>query len=71
MSEGVPTGRRLTGRQKEILELVASGLSDKEIARQLGVSYRTVRTHFERLFRDQHVHTRASAVAALMKRPSE
>lgn len=39
----------MTRRQTEVIELVASGLVDKEIARRLGVTHRTVRTHLERL----------------------
>jgi two-component system response regulator FixJ len=35
----------LTPRQKEVMQLVAEGLSTKEIAQQLGISPRTVETH--------------------------
>jgi DNA-binding CsgD family transcriptional regulator len=37
--------------------------SDKQIAVELGISRRTVRTHLDRLFRDHHLHSRAAAVA--------
>lgn len=36
---------RLTPRQREIVELVAQGLTSKEIAARLGMSFRTVDTH--------------------------
>jgi DNA-binding CsgD family transcriptional regulator len=52
-----------TARQKEIVALVASGLSDKQIAACLGVSPRTVRTHLERLFHAHALHSRSAAVA--------
>ena len=53
-----------TPRQTEILGLVAAGLGDKEIAKQLGVSSRTVRTHLEIYFRRTGQHNRIGAVLA-------
>jgi DNA-binding CsgD family transcriptional regulator len=50
-------------RQLEILHLAASGLTDKEIARSLRISYRTVRTHLERLTRVNEVRGRTAIVA--------
>jgi DNA-binding CsgD family transcriptional regulator/uncharacterized protein YkwD len=52
-----------TDRQGQILELAAQGLSDKEIARFLGLSAHTVRTHLKRLYRGQGLSNRAEAVA--------
>ncbi|HYM96181.1 MAG TPA: helix-turn-helix transcriptional regulator [Candidatus Sulfotelmatobacter sp.] len=61
----------MSTRQRQILELAANGLGDKEIARRLAISHRTVRTHFERLFRDYQVRSRSGAVAAWLRdRPS-
>jgi DNA-binding CsgD family transcriptional regulator len=54
-------------RQREILALVADGLADKEIAVQLGVSARTVRTHLERLYQRYGLHSRSAAVALWMR----
>lgn len=54
---------RLTPRQAQILGLAANGLSDKEIAKRLGVTHRTVRTHFEKLFADRGIRNRSQAVA--------
>jgi len=44
--------------------LVAAGLGDKEIAKQLGLSSRTVRTHLEIYFRRTGQHNRIGAVLA-------
>jgi DNA-binding CsgD family transcriptional regulator len=57
---------RLSPRQREILTLVASGMTDKTIALRLGVSQRTVRTHLERIYAENRLHSRAAAVAAWM-----
>jgi DNA-binding NarL/FixJ family response regulator len=53
----------LTGREVEILTLVAEGLGRDEIARRLFISPRTVGTHVERIFKKLGVHTRAQAVS--------
>lgn len=54
---------RPTPRQEQILELVAAGRTDKEIAEALSISTKTVRTHLGRLFRESKVSSRAQAVA--------
>jgi DNA-binding CsgD family transcriptional regulator len=53
---------RFSPRQTEIVSLIASGHSDKQIARALGISQRTVRTQLERLYATNGVHCRAQAV---------
>jgi DNA-binding NarL/FixJ family response regulator len=57
----------VTPRQAEILRLVASGLSDKQIASKLGVSPRTIQSHLDRLFLEHGFHKRAAAVAAWLR----
>ena len=42
-------GKNLTRRQKEVLKLVASGLSNTMISAQIGISPRTVKMHRESL----------------------
>ncbi len=55
--------QRFTPREGEILRLIACDLSDKEIARALGISVHTLRTHLGRVYQRHCVHSRAAAVA--------
>lgn len=52
----------LTSRQREILQLVAEGLSAKEIASQLNVSHRTVEFHKGKIMEQLNLHTTADLV---------
>jgi DNA-binding CsgD family transcriptional regulator len=54
---------RLTSRQREILNLIASGLSTVEVARELTLSPETVRNHLRNAFRQLQAHTRVEAIA--------
>ncbi len=53
----------LTARQTEILQLVATGRSDRDIARKLSLSENTVGKHLEHIFARLHVTTRTAAAA--------
>ncbi|WP_424626690.1 LuxR C-terminal-related transcriptional regulator [Achromobacter marplatensis] len=53
----------LTRREKEVLERIESGLSNKEIARALYVSESTVKSHVNRLYRKLGVKSRTQALA--------
>lgn len=53
----------LTGRERDVLVGVAKGLTNKEIAAELGISHRTVETHRESLMRKLNIRT----VAGLTK----
>jgi len=68
---GSGSGPRVTPRQAQILDLAATGLSDKQIAQRLRVSHRTVRTHFENLFVDQGIRNRSQAIAIWSRRPTQ
>ena len=57
--------RRLTQREREVLELVAEGSTNRQIARQLDISPGTVRAHLEHVFSKLNVGTRTAAVAAM------
>ncbi len=61
MSEHAVT---LTARETEILQLVAEGLTDKEIGERLSISPKTVSEHVDRVRCKLGAATRASAVYA-------
>jgi DNA-binding CsgD family transcriptional regulator len=58
---------RLSPRQSQVLALIASGLSDKEVAERLGLAHRTVRTHVDRMLREHGLRSRTEAVAAWLR----
>ena len=62
---------RLTPRQSQVLALIASGLSDNEVAMRLGLAHRTVRTHLDRLLREHGLRSRTEAVAAWLRGQQE
>ncbi len=51
----------LTGREMEVLRLVAQGLSNHQIARQLDLSVRTVEAHLTHVYHKLDVHSRTEA----------
>lgn len=61
-------GGPLTGREVEVLRLVAQGLANKAIARQLCISPSTVNYHLTAIFNKLVVDTRAQAVAVATRR---
>jgi DNA-binding NarL/FixJ family response regulator len=53
----------LSGREREVLELLARGFLYKEIAEMLKISVQTVNTYIRRIYEKLHVRSRAQAVA--------
>jgi DNA-binding NarL/FixJ family response regulator len=64
---GDPKVRKLTARQREVLQLVAEGHSAKEIAGILNVSHRTVEFHKNRIMEELGVHTTAELTRFAIK----
>jgi two-component system, NarL family, nitrate/nitrite response regulator NarL len=58
----------LTAREREVLVLMADGLTGPQIAKQLVVALPTVKTHQARLYEKLGVSERAAAVAEAMRR---
>lgn len=55
---------KLTAREAQVVEGIRLGLSNKEIARKLGIAPTTVKTHIESIFDKLGVRTRLQAALA-------
>ncbi len=53
---------RLTPREKEVLRMMAEGTASRDIAKKLGISYTTVRTHIRSLGSTLGVHSKLEAI---------
>ena len=60
---GEPAGSSLTNREREVLRLLAGGLSQVEISARLFISPKTVGGHIQRVLAKLGLHSRAQAVA--------
>jgi DNA-binding NarL/FixJ family response regulator len=61
LGEGAQENEKLSKRQKQLLKLLDDGLSNRDIAEQLGISEHTVKVHLWRLFRRLEVKSRTQA----------
>jgi len=60
---------RLSQREQEILDLLAKGYLNKDIADQLSLSVETIRSYLKNVYEKMHVHSRTEAVAKYLKSP--
>ena len=60
----------LTARESEVLALLSEGLSNKEIADRVNISYDTVRAHLRHIYEKLHVRGRTEAVRQYLKSSS-
>lgn len=70
LSDARPVGAGLTVRERQIAQRIVAGRTSKEIARELGISYRTVDAHRARLMRKFGVGSAAELAARLVGRLS-
>lgn len=68
--ERTKTIEELTAREKEVLEEVLSGKSNKDIATTLFISESTVKTHVRNIFSKYDVSSRAELISTLLKNES-
>jgi DNA-binding NarL/FixJ family response regulator len=57
----------LSRREREVLELLSSGYTNKEIATRLNLGATTIHSHLGRIYDKLHVRSRAGAVARFLK----
>ena len=68
-AEAQPADTGLTSREQEVLELIAQGARDREIAERLVVTESTVKKHVQNILRKLHARNRVEAVAHLRTLP--
>ena len=59
----------LTSREREVLNLLARGMSNAAIAEELFITNKTVKNHLSRIYEKIGVHSRAEAIALWLGRP--
>jgi DNA-binding NarL/FixJ family response regulator len=68
LSRRTPSGEGLSGRELEILQLMAKGAANKEISAQLNIAQSTVKTHIANIFQKLAVNDRTEAVTQALKK---
>lgn len=68
LSKKTPSAEMLSERELEVLRLMASGVSNKDIAGQLSITQSTVKTHITSIFQKLNVTTRTEAVTTALRK---
>jgi DNA-binding NarL/FixJ family response regulator len=61
-------GEQMTPREREVLDLLGEGFSNREIAERLGISDHTVKFHVAAIYGKLHATSRAEAVRVAFRR---
>ena len=59
---GIMNDSPLTARERDVLELMARGLQQKQIARNLSITMETARTHIKNAYKKLGVHNKVDAL---------
>lgn len=62
VAEPSPAAEQLTRREQEVLKLIASGMTNRQVAAELNISVKTVETHRTRMMRKLDLHNTAGLV---------
>jgi DNA-binding CsgD family transcriptional regulator len=65
--EPEPGPGRLTPRERQVMELLIAGYTDKGIAHALGIGHDTAKHHTQRIYQKLGVPSRAAAVALILQ----
>ena len=68
LSRRAPSGEELSGRELEVLRLMAKGAANKEIGVELSIAQSTVKTHISTIFQKLGVNDRTEAVTEALKK---
>jgi DNA-binding NarL/FixJ family response regulator len=68
LSRRAPSGEELSGRELEVLCLMAKGAANKEISAELNIAQSTVKTHITNIFQKLGVNDRTEAVTQALKK---
>jgi len=68
LSRRTPSGEELSGRELEVLCLMAKGAANKEISAELNIAQSTVKTHITNIFQKLGVNDRTEAVTQALKK---
>lgn len=68
-SHGVDGLSALTSRQRDLLRLLGEGMDNQSIAREMGLSVKTIENHLTRLYRQLNIQSRLEAVHYVMRYP--
>lgn len=60
-------GDDLTGRERDVLQLVVRGLNNRQIAAKLTIATTTVKTHLRRIYRKLETHSRAQTIECALR----
>ena len=63
--------RRLTAQEKRIVDLAGEGLTNDAIARRMGVTESTVKTHMDRIMIKYDAHSRTQVVSLVLRAESD
>ena len=58
---------KLSERERQVIELLATGLLYKEIAEKLDLTFETVRSYVKRIYEKLHAHSRTEAVTTYQR----
>ncbi len=68
-NEVYPSASMLTSRQQELLRLLLQGLDNQNLARETGLSVKTIENHLTRIYRQLNVQSRLEAVHYVREHP--